>query len=131
MANWNDKALGGGDYGATPMPIYVGDGAPPTLTTGTDTTPVAGTVYFGYLYVPHRKTIKRIGYLIGSVGGTDKAIVALYNAAGKVIANSALAGTTVGTAANIQEIDLTTPFEAEGPGYYLVSVSVNGTTCRL
>jgi hypothetical protein len=131
MANWNDKAHGGGVPGVTPFPFYTNNQDISVLTAGADQVPVAGTVYFAAVYVPHRKTITSIGYLIGSVGGTDKAVAALYNAEGKPIATSALAGVTVGTAATVQELTLTTPIEIEGPGYYYVSISLNGTTARL
>lgn len=117
-------------FTATRAAFPVGQFAP-TLTTGTDSTPTAGTVYFGALYLPVNYTCTGIGYLIGSVGGTDSAIVALYDSTGAVVANSALAGTTVGTTATVQEIAFTATYAAKGPGLYYVSISTNGNTCRL
>lgn len=102
-----------------------------SLTAGTDVTPVAGTRYTCSIFLPHIMTLTGIGYLIGSVGGTDKAIVELHDADGTLLANSALAGTTVGTTATFQEIAFTAPVEIVGPGWYFLSVTVNGTTCRL
>lgn len=102
-----------------------------SLTSGTNTTPVAGTRYTCSIFIPHQVTVTGIGYLIGTVGGTDKAIVELHDADGALIANSALAGTTVGTLATFQEIDFTAPVTIIGPGWYFLSVTVNGTTCRL
>lgn len=103
-----------------------------SLTSGTDTTPTSGTVYYGEVFVPGNATYTGIGYLIGSVGGTDKAIVTLYNAVGTVVANSEKAtGTTVGTTATFQEIAFVTAYAAVGPALYFISVSVNGNTCRL
>lgn len=112
-------------------PTYVGKAPPSTLTTGTDTTPVSGTVYFGDLYLPQGMTITGVGYLIGTVGGTDKAVVAIYNRDGKVVANSATAGETVGTAATFQQIALTAIYDAPAPDLYYVSISFNGTTARI
>lgn len=121
-------ATGGIAGGRPRIAIYSGA---VSLTAGTDTTPVAGTVYVGELFVPANATLTGIGYLIGSVGGTDKAIAALYNSAGAVVANSALAGVTVGTTATYQELPFTAPYAAVGPGQYWVSISMDGTTARL
>lgn len=118
-------------FAVTKSTHFVGGFVPGTLTTGTDVTGVDGTVYFGELFLPASKIIKGCGYLIGSVGGTDKAIVALYNSAGVLLANSATAGTTVGSSGGVQELDFTAQYAAVGPALYYVSVSVNGTTCRL
>ena len=102
-----------------------------SLTAGTDKTPVSGTRYSCSIFIPHNMILTGIGYLIGTVGGTDKAIVELHDADGTLLANSALAGTTVGTLATFQEIAFTAPVEIVGPGWYFLSVTVNGTTCRL
>jgi hypothetical protein len=118
----------GGVGSATHFGTY---GVPASLTAGTDTTPVSGTVFYGEVVIPVGATLTGIGYLIGSVGGTDKAIVALYDSTGAVVANSALAGVTVGTTATYQEIPFTATYAAKGPGQYFVSVSMNGTTARL
>lgn len=121
--------------GATPAiktsPVFTGAGAPAALTTGTDTTPTAGSVYFGALFLPYRAEFTGIGYLIGSVGGTDKAVLTLYDTSGIPLAWSALAGTTVGTAATVQEIAFTAPVVLDAPGIYYISVSMDGTTARL
>lgn len=126
----------GGIHPETALAVNVGTFAvggfvPGTLTTGTDTTPTSGTVYYGELVLPVSKRITGIGFLVGSVGGTDSAVVALYDAAGAVVANSALAGTVVGSSGGFQQIALTAVYAAKGPGVYYVSVSVNGNTCRL
>lgn len=102
-----------------------------SLTAGTDKTPVSGTRYSCSIFIPHNMTMTGIGYLIGSVGGTDKAIVELHDADGTLLANSALAGVTVGTLATFQEIPFTAPVEIIGPGWYYLSVTMNGTTARL
>lgn len=110
---------------------FVGGAAITSLTLGTDTTPVNGTVFFGELFLPVGRTLTGVGYLIGSVGGTDKAIATLYDRAGAVLVTSALAGVTVGTTATIQELPFTATYDAVGPALYYVSISMNGTTARL
>lgn len=102
-----------------------------TLTSGTDKAPVSGTRFSSTLWLPHIVTLTGIGFLLGSVGGTDLVLVELHDADGKLIANSALAGVTAGTTATMQEIPFTAPVEVLGPGWYYVSVTMNGTTARL
>jgi hypothetical protein len=101
-----------------------------SLTSGTNVTPVAGTRYSCSIYVLHNMLMTGIGYLIGTVGGTDKAIAELHDADGKLIATSALAGVTVGTAATFQELPFTAPVQVL-QGWYYLSITMNGTTARL
>ncbi len=102
-----------------------------SLTGGTDKAAVDGTRFTCSLFVPHITIATGIGYLIGSVGGTDKAIAELHDANGVLIATSAVAGTTVGTAATMQNLDFTAPVEIMGPGWYFLSITMNGTTAKL
>lgn len=103
---------------------------PNALTDGTDSTPVNTEVYFQRLNIPQSATLTGVQYLIGSVGGTDKAIVALYDYKGNVLANSALAGVTVGTLATVQQLPFTAPYVVTGPGVYHIGLSFNGGTAR-
>lgn len=100
------------------------------LTGGTDTTPVNGTRFSASVYIPHNMIMTGIGYLIGTVGGTNNVIVELHDADGKLIANSAVAGTLCGTLATFQEIAFTAPVEVV-QGWYFLSVTMNGNTARL
>lgn len=102
-----------------------------SLTAGTDKTHVAGTRYTCEIFIPYNMIMTGIGYLIGTVGGTDKAIVELHDADGKLLAYSDLAGVTVGTLATFQEIPFTAPVEVIGPQKYYLSVTMNGNTARL
>jgi hypothetical protein len=108
--------------------------APPYggLNGGTNTTPVSGTVWvtsfrINRLLLP--RTLTGVTYRIGTVGGTDKVIAAIYDLLGNVVANSDLAGVTVGTAATAQSVPFTAPYRAEADAYF-VSLSFNGTTAR-
>lgn len=103
---------------------------PASLTEGTDSTPSATEVYFQRLYIPAPALLTGVQYLIGSVGGTDKAIAILYDAKGNVLANHTTAGTTVGTLATYQQLAFTSPYQVPGPGIYHVGLSFNGNTAR-
>lgn len=115
---------------ALSAPSWTGSIGALLATAGNDTACTNGGIFWAPIFVPCNSTITGIAYLIGSVGGTDKAIVALYSAAGALLANSALAGTTVGTAANMQGLDFVTPYAAIGPAVYFIAVQFNGTTAK-
>lgn len=106
---------------------------PVAATSGTDTTPASGTQFVTSVFVPANKTLTGVSYLVGSVGGTDKAYAVLYSASGAVLANSTLAssGTTVGTLATQQTLAFTSTYACKGPAMYYVGISMNGTTARL
>ena len=111
--------------------FYAGGFVPAALASGgTDTAGVATQVWVGELRIDGNTPITGLSYLIGSVGGTDKAIAVLYDANGNVLATSALAGVTVGTASTFQRLPFITPFQAE-PGLYYVGISTNGTTAKI
>lgn len=103
---------------------------PAAATTGTDTAATSGTVYYGGIWVPGNIFASGIQYLIGSVGGTDKVIVSLHDAGGTLLANSATAGVTVGTAANSQQVPFTAPVQLPGGSLVLVGLTFNGTTAK-
>lgn len=134
MPSWSSSGEGGGVPVSKATPIFVAGTCAPTLTTGADTTPTAGTVYLGSIFVPHRRAFVGVGYLIGSVGGTDTVDVILYDSLGKKIATSNLGSpATVGTTATFQEVAFATPALPilDGPGTYYVGIAVSGNTCRL
>jgi hypothetical protein len=106
---------------------------PAAATSGTDTAFADGTHFVTSIFVPVNKTLTGVGYLIGSVGGTDKVYAALYDADGALLANSSVSGggATVGTAANVQTLAFTSTYAAKGPRIYYVGVSANGATAKL
>jgi hypothetical protein len=117
--------------GVSASRVYAGGYVPTSLTAGgTDTAGVATQVWVSELRLNGNVLITGLSYLIGSVGGTDKAIAVLYDANGNVLANSALAGVTVGTASTFQRLPFVTPYQAS-PGLYYVGISTNGATAKI
>jgi len=98
---------------------------------GTNKTPVAGTIYISDIYVVRNTTLTGIGLLNGSTaGGTNTVIYALYNAQGKLIANTDLSGTSTSGANAFQQIAFTSAVNVDA-GQYFVAVQRNGTTDTL
>lgn len=111
--------------------FYTGGVTPLSTTSGTDKTPADGTVFISAVNIPANTTVTGVSYSIGTVGGTDKAIAMLFDSDGTLVANSAVAGTTVGTTATFQRLAFTSTYSAVGPGLYFVGIQMNGTTARL
>lgn len=121
--------------GITPSTAIAGfrNFQPVAATSGTDTAFASGTLFVSSIFIPANKTLTGIGFLLGSVGGTDKVVVQLNSASGALLANSTLtgSGTTAGTAAQTQKIDFTSTYAAVGPAMYFIGVSANGNTAKL
>lgn len=111
-------------------PFMLGSFPTGTATTGTDTACTNGTTYYVGIQTLGDIYVSGVKYLIGSVGGTDKVIATIYDSTGTLIANSAAAGATVGTAANSQDVSLTAPILIPGPSLLLVGITFNGTTAK-
>lgn len=105
---------------------------PIVAASGSDTAFTASTAFVASLYAGTNKRVTGLNVLIGATGGTDKWQVALYDGSGALVANSASAGVTVGTAANSQQIAFTSPALLIGPGHYFAFIISNGVTatCR-
>ena len=99
------------------------------LRASGDLTTVAGSRYYTNVTVGAQQQFTGIAALIGSVGGTDKFIFELHNSAGVLVATTALAGVTVGTAATLQYIPFTAPYIAPA-GNYFIAIQSNGTTAH-
>ena len=97
---------------------------------GTDTACSNGTAYVSSLWVPCDFTITGVGYQVGSVGGTDKVVPAVWDNAGNVLGSGATAGTTVGTAAQTQKVALTATVTIPGNSSIWVGLTFNGTTAK-
>lgn len=100
------------------------------FNNSTSLTPVAGTRYYVSIDIDTPTLVTGVSALIGAVGGTDKFIYELHDAAGVLVATTALAGVTVGTAGSWQAIPFTAPVLVP-PGRYFIVVQNNGTTARI
>lgn len=114
------------------------------LNTTASKTTVSGTRYYSSINVgaPNPSAadggaeqlapialITGIQLLVGSVGGTDSWVVELHDSLGNLIATSATAGTTAGTAGTWQQIPFTSTWSLT-PGTYFLVVQSNGTTAH-
>lgn len=98
---------------------------------GTNTTDIAGQVWVTSIYIPVQKTITKLGVLQGGTATTDSVVMGIYNSAGTLIGNTALAGTLLSGASTFLEAALTNPASGSlvlTPGLYYLSVQGNGTT---
>lgn len=94
-----------------------------------DKTTVAGSRYYRNVAIGSQKTLTGISVLVGGTGGTDSWIAELHDSTGALVATSATAGTTAGTANTWQQLAFTAPITV-APGTYYVAVQSNGTTAK-
>lgn len=94
---------------------------------GTDTADADGQLWITDIFVPFSKRITKIAFLQGGTATTDKTLVALYDAAGTLLSNSAVAGVTLSGANTFQEQTLLTPLDVYGPTQLYVAIQGNGT----
>jgi len=98
---------------------------------GTSTTPVAGTIYWADVFIPETaKVLTGVGVLNAATVGTNKWVVGLYNSAGALVANSALAGALTAGANAFQQVAFTATYTTPKPGRYWIGVQLDGTTDR-
>ena len=102
-----------------------------TAINGTGTVLAATTMYCTEIQLPYSKLATGIAFLLGSVGATDKHIAVLYDGTGNLLANSAVAGVTAGTASTYEQISFTTPYYMVGPAQYFGCLQTNGTTATV
>ena len=101
------------------------------LANNLSTTTVAGTrLYVDTSIGTDGTVVTGIRALIGATGGTDKFIYELHDAAGNLVATTALAGVTVGTAGTFQAIPFTAPVTVNA-GVYFIVVQSNGITAKV
>lgn len=107
--------------------FHSGDAAPPTATTGTDTTPVVTQTYLVRIDVRQNASLTGLALLNGSAVAGN-VIGALYNAAGAVVATTA--STVQAGIAGYQQIPFTAPYIARGPAIYFAAFQFNNTGAR-
>jgi len=96
---------------------------------GTDTTPVAGTLYRCEIYVPFKAAWTGLSVLNGSVAATDNLIPALYDTNGVLITNGPVAGVVATGVNSFQNLPFNNVVTLQ-PGRYFTALQVNGTTTR-
>lgn len=97
-------------------------------SVGTAVSCVNGTTYWASVYITGTMVMTGIGVLNGGTVGTNNGLVALYNADGVLVANSALAGALTASANAFQQRAFTSPYTALGPGLYYIAYQANGAT---
>lgn len=127
--------LTGGVVFATMSSVIWSRGGPVALATaGTDQAPTDGPRQWVEFQIPYNVTLTGLGYLVGSVGGTDSVVVELFDSAGTVVARSIATDTEiadlVATLAEFQQVNFSSTFAAVAGTYY-GSIQMNGTTARL
>lgn len=123
----------GGAVFVTAQPfIWCDGGAVALATSGTDQAPTDGPRQWVSIFISRNETLTGIGYLVGSVGGTDSVVVELMDSAGAIVATSVVAqtATLVATLAEFQKVPFSSTYAAVA-GIYYISIQMNGTTARL
>lgn len=95
------------------------------------TTLAATTMYCSEIDLPFNKLVTGLGVLNGTTATTDNHLVALYDATGNLIANSAVAGVVASGASTYQNIAFTTSYYLIGPAQYFGCLQTNGTTATV
>lgn len=101
--------------------------------TGYETNGVAqtaGTFNIAEIYIPHWNTWAGVGWLNGTIVGTNKIVGALYGTNGALLANTAVAGTTTAGASVMQNAAFVTPVTLP-PGRYFIGIQADGNTDTL
>lgn len=107
--------------------LHTGGMAPPTTTTGTDTTPSVTETYICEVWVPASKLLTGIALLNGSaVAGNVK--FALADRTGAIVASTA--STAQAGIAAYQRVAFSAQYLAKGPATYYVLVTFNNTGAR-
>jgi len=127
-------ATGGIAY-ATNAPFnWSAGGGVIAVTDGNNSTPTGGPRMWVEIFIPRNVTLTGIGYLVGTVGGTDSVVVELFDSAGAVVARSIATDTEaadlVATTAEFQKVPFSSTFNAV-VGTHYISVQFNGGTARV
>lgn len=91
----------------------------------------ATSMYCTEIDLPANKLLTGLGVLNGTTVGTNNHLVVLYDASGKLLANSATAGVLAASASTYQNIAFTSTYFAVGPAQYFGCIQLNGTTATV
>lgn len=97
---------------------------------GLDKTMVAGSRYYSSFVIGNPAILTGISIRVGTAGGTDSWILELHSPTGALLATTATAGTTAGTASTWQQIAFTATYNLTQPGTYFIAVQSNGTSAK-
>lgn len=100
------------------------------LGNGLDKTMVAGSRYYTNYTIGTPQTFTGAAVRVGTTGGTDNWILELHGPTGLLLATTATAGTTAGTASTWQQIAFTATYTVTIPGTYYIALQSNGTTAK-
>lgn len=104
-----------------------------TLNTssGTSTTPIAGTIYWAAVFIPMNITVTGVTYTTGAASASCNVIGALYNSSGTLLSNSALAGIAVSTTGVKQVLTFVGAggtVNITGPSVYYIALQFSAIT---
>lgn len=122
---------GSGSNSAFGIPLPNTGGTAYTAINTNGTTLAATTMYCTELSLPASKLVTGLGVLNGTTVGTDNHLVVLYDSAGNLLANSAVAGVLAASASTYQKIAFTSPYLVIGPATYFGCVQTNGTAATV
>lgn len=93
------------------------------------TSHVDGTIWFSQIFIPKTVVLTGACQLNGATVTTDNTIVALYDAGGVLMANSAVAGVADASNASIYQCQaFTSKVIVPGPATYYAAIQTKGTT---
>lgn len=97
---------------------------------GLDKTMVSGSRYYSSINIGFPSVLTGASVRVGTTGGTDSWILELHSPTGVLLATTATAGTTAGTASTWQQIAFTATYNLLVPGTYFIAVQSNGTSAK-
>jgi hypothetical protein len=114
--------------GQSPYTVWTTYPTPGNVVAPVAVTDVSGKLWFSQIWVGYNSTATGACILGGSGAGTDAIILALWDATGNLLANTALAGSTAGSASLLQCLAFVSPITLAGGNSYFIGVQGNGTT---
>lgn len=102
-------------------------GAAALTAVGASSVNTTGAICLTEIFIPHWNTWKGLAVLNGTIANTDNVLVALYGSDGKLLANSAIAGTVANGASSFQNRDFLVPVTL-APGRYFGAYQSAGAT---
>lgn len=99
---------------------------PGTTGAGANTATAIASRYAS-IWVPGDCYLTGVRFLQGLTAATTKAIGALYDSGGNVLAYSAIAGVVMSGASTYLALPFTTPYQLQGPGLFFIGIIFDGT----